>query len=878
MSLHSRAFPVALLLVFVLIVACAARAADPKIDVSTQFYWYAQSGISPNDPLVQLMKTNPEIRIRNWSGLPLPGGAGRTPLMMAIAGQTAPDLYFCWYHIIRNDIRQGFVHPLNEWIGDDTNSDGQVSDDEAHWSGWKDIPPLWKQVATVDGKIYGLPVSSPMIMGVIYRIDMVRQAGLDPNHPPQTWDEFFYWCQKLTVPRTASSGATNSAGQRGFAISYESWRWLPWVQSAGGSPVEQVRRSPTTGKDYVFPMEATTFFAPDTGEDLMHVPSNWRANFTSDAAIKATDFYHRLRWQRWIRDRETGEPVNLTAEQVKTGKVRLDSGRVITFAENEINVGVVRPKMGQPGDDEAGWISRGEVAMIQLNFENLTGFAGLNPNLLGAFAIPAGPGGKRVVQYQRHFIVMSEGVARREKRERDAVWKVMLARTSPESADEEVRRKVLAGNARFMDPATLLRLGYADYIWEIPPSLRELYAGIDTGEIAVHTEPFTGYWVAVAQALDSNVTSLLLSESGEKFNYVKVLREVEHSANTGLMFERDPRELDKYRPLAWAIFVLVAAIILFFLVMIIRGQLTSAGASRAKSKAGVYHAWIPWVMLLPALLTIGVWGYYPLARGIEMAFLDYHIVGKSPWVGIDNFINIFLNPDFYIYMRQTFKFVFLNIVIAFPAPILLALLLSEIPWGKILMRSIFFLPQVTSGLVIILLWKLMYAPNEQGLLNQIMRLFGQLPKDWLGDPQIAMMATILPGLWAGMGMASLIYLAALKGIPDELYEAAGIDGAGVVAKIRYITIPQLMPLIIINFVGAFIGTFQSMGNIFLLTFGGPGKETMVMSMAIWIEAYNNLRFSTATAMAWILGSMLIGFAYMQIRMLGKVEFRRVEEV
>jgi multiple sugar transport system permease protein len=87
-----------------------------------------------------------------------------------------------------------------------------------------------------------------------------------------------------------------------------------------------------------------------------------------------------------------------------------------------------------------------------------------------------------------------------------------------------------------------------------------------------------------------------------------------------------------------------------------------------------------------------------------------------------------------------------------------------------------------------------------------------------------------------------------------------------------------MPLIIINFVGAFIATFQTMGNIFLLTFGGPGDETRVLSLLIWVEAYNNLRFGVATAMAWILGSALIGFAYLQINILRKVEFRRVEEV
>jgi len=139
---------------------------------------------------------------------------------------------------------------------------------------------------------------------------------------------------------------------------------------------------------------------------------------------------------------------------------------------------------------------------------------------------------------------------------------------------------------------------------------------------------------------------------------------------------------------------------------------------------------------------------------------------------------------------------------------------------------------------------------------------------------MAMICCVIPPIWAGMGMSSLLYLAALKAVPEEIYEAADLDGAGIWHKLTKITVPTLMPLILINFVGAFIGTFQSMGSIFLLTFGGPGDATMVAGMRIWLEAYNNLRFSMATAMAWMLGMFLIAFTYFQIKILQRVEFRR----
>ena len=257
-----------------------------------------------------------------------------------------------------------------------------------------------------------------------------------------------------------------------------------------------------------------------------------------------------------------------------------------------------------------------------------------------------------------------------------------------------------------------------------------------------------------------------------------------------------------------------------------------------------------------------------------MAFQDYRVVGHSPWVGLGNFIAIALDPNFYHYLLTTFRFVLWNLALAFFTPILLAFLLSEVPRLKVFFRTLFFLPQMTSGIVVTLLWKDMYAGTPSGSLNRLLGLFGAEPVDWLGNPQTVMACVILPVVWAGAGIGSLIYLAALKSVPEELYEAAMIDGAGILRRVRSITLPTIAPLVLINFVGAFIATFQSMGSIFLLTFGGPGKETMVMGMAIWTEAYVNLRFSLATSYAWILGSLLIGFTYLQLRILRRVDFRQ----
>jgi multiple sugar transport system permease protein len=144
--------------------------------------------------------------------------------------------------------------------------------------------------------------------------------------------------------------------------------------------------------------------------------------------------------------------------------------------------------------------------------------------------------------------------------------------------------------------------------------------------------------------------------------------------------------------------------------------------------------------------------------------------------------------------------------------------------------------------------------------------------DWLGDPQLAMLAVVLPGIWAGAGPGSILYLAALKNIPEERYEAADLDGASWWSKIRAITMPGIKPLMLINLLGVFIGGFKSMENIFVLTMGGPLNATHVMGLEVWMNAFMFLKFGYATAAAWVMGSILIGFTLIQIRSLLKMRF------
>ena len=759
----------------------------------------------PEDPttkaLIAFEKQHPDIHPKQWGGLILPGGGGRAQFMLALAGGSAPDVYRAWFHILRHDIDQGFTYPLDEWI-------------DGSWEGWKNSPPLWREVATKNGHIYAVPTPGMAYYGLVYRKDLVKEVGMDPETPPSTWAEFEVWCEKLTKP-----------GRRALAVENRPWGFLPWVGAAGGDVVRLKR---------------------DAKDD-----DDWEACFDSPECLRAASFLQGLVRKDLVR----GLPVL---------SVSSDIAEMFTGGEIACVFG---------GEDFVAYLTE------HLNFP---------ADLVGLMPFPAADATlKPVLQAHKHFYAMTESVAHRPKEERDMVWAAMMALASRDVYDEQIRRNAREGRARWCVPSDLKRLGLERYLDEVPQGIKRMYADLEAGRIKAVTEPHVGFWQAASDIVSRRFLGILLSDSGKEMDCAAALASITVDANRGLMFDADRSRIDERRPLArviLGIFICVIAIVVGLVLFRRREEKPEAdGAVRiteemlrpasSSLRFRIRSVALPWLFLAPAVLSIALWSYYPLFKGAVMAFQDYKIVGDAGWAGLDNFIRVASDPGFWRAWGRTLQYVVLTISLGFTAPVVLAILLTEIPRGKVFFRMVYFLPHLTSALVVMLLWKLMFDPTENGMLNQLLAVFGISRQAWLQDPSWAMACCILPGVWAGAGMASLIYIAALGSLPPDYYEAAAIDGAGIFARFRHITLPQLLPLMVINFVGAFIAAFQGMGSIFLLTFGGPGDATNVLSLMIWKEAYNNLRFSTATTMAWFLGIALIGFTYLQIRFLRRVEFR-----
>jgi len=251
--------------------------------------------------------------------------------------------------------------------------------------------------------------------------------------------------------------------------------------------------------------------------------------------------------------------------------------------------------------------------------------------------------------------------------------------------------------------------------------------------------------------------------------------------------------------------------------------------------------------LAPCLIGITFFSWYPFIISFFVAFQEYMILSTS-WVGLQNFKILFNDPMFFTTIRNTFYFAFLNIAIPFLIPIIVAILLLEMKKSIIrIMMILWFIPIGTMGSL--MLWKWYYNPRY-GLFNQILSWFGLPGLGWLDDPHLAMICLVLPSLI--MYSPGLIYMASLQSIPDELYEAAELEGAGLWQKIWSITLPRLRPIIAVMLLLSVIGSMQMFQQAFVMTGGGPANATRTIVMYMYDCAFNNLKFGYGTAVAIIL--------------------------
>lgn len=259
-----------------------------------------------------------------------------------------------------------------------------------------------------------------------------------------------------------------------------------------------------------------------------------------------------------------------------------------------------------------------------------------------------------------------------------------------------------------------------------------------------------------------------------------------------------------------------------------------------------------YVFVSPWLLGFALLTAFPMLASLYLAFTDYNLFQDPEWVGLANFQDLFTDPRFLQSAQVTAVYVFIGTPIKLAASLGAAMLLNTRHRGQGAYRSIFYLPSLVGASVsIAIIWKAMFT--DDGIVDQVQQFFGLPAGGWVGNPDMTMPMMILLAVWT-FGAPTVIFLAGLKQVPNELYEAAEIDGAGPWRRFVSITVPMLSPVVFFNLLMEMIGAFQVFGSAFIISggTGGPAGSTMFYTLYLYLRGFQDFKMGYAAAMAWVL--------------------------
>ncbi|PKW11197.1 carbohydrate ABC transporter membrane protein 1, CUT1 family [Streptomyces sp. 1222.5] len=272
-----------------------------------------------------------------------------------------------------------------------------------------------------------------------------------------------------------------------------------------------------------------------------------------------------------------------------------------------------------------------------------------------------------------------------------------------------------------------------------------------------------------------------------------------------------------------------------------------------------------YAFLLGGLICFALFSWYPAIRAVVIAFQKY-TPGSSPaWVGTANFTRVLHDPEFSAAWRNTLTFTLLALLVGFAVPFLLALVLNELRHGKAFFRVVVYLPVMIPPVVSALLWKWFYDPGA-GLANETLRMLHLPTSNWSNGTDTALLSLVIVATWANMGGTVLIYLAALQSIPGELYEAAELDGANLLQRVRHVTVPQTRFVILMLMLLQIIATMQVFTEPFVITGGGPENATVTVLYLIYKYAFLYNDFGGACALSVLLLLLLGVFSAVYLRL------------
>lgn len=272
----------------------------------------------------------------------------------------------------------------------------------------------------------------------------------------------------------------------------------------------------------------------------------------------------------------------------------------------------------------------------------------------------------------------------------------------------------------------------------------------------------------------------------------------------------------------------------------------------------------PYLFLLPALLMLGLTVFYPALQAFYLSFtqFEYDLTQPPTWVGLKNFQRLMADPIFWQTFRNTLLYLVCVVPVLVSLPLAVAILVNRQLRGMHWFRVAYYVPVVISMVVAGIAWKWLYADN--GLLNQLLQVIRIPPVPWLTSPDWAIFSVMAVTIWKGLGYYMVIYLAGLQGIPQELYEAAAIDGSDGVKKHWDITIPLMRPYIFLVAVISAISATKVFEEVYVMTRGGPNHASETIVFYLYTKAFGELEISYACTIGLVMFLLILVLSFVRL--------------
>ncbi|GMV37589.1 MAG: sugar ABC transporter permease [Fimbriimonadales bacterium] len=280
--------------------------------------------------------------------------------------------------------------------------------------------------------------------------------------------------------------------------------------------------------------------------------------------------------------------------------------------------------------------------------------------------------------------------------------------------------------------------------------------------------------------------------------------------------------------------------------------------------------WRGYLFILPAFAHLAVFALIPIVYAAFLSLHRWNILKEGkPYVGLGNYLFLFRDAEFWNAMWNSARFALMSVPAGMVVALVVAILVNQKLRGVTLFRTIFYVPAISSGVAISMVWIWIYLPRN-GLINFTAQLLGfSGTTDFLNDPTLAMPALVFMSIWVGLGPRMVLFLAGLAAIPQSFYEAAQVDGATRWSSFRYVTIPLLLPTTFFVLVTSTISALQVFTPVYMMTKGGPLQTTDVVGYHIYNQAWRQFEMGMASAQSYILFALVLGITLLQFKFLSK---------